>query len=172
MWEALYRRRNFNSNRSFFDVRDDLRTMRTSATDTAPIDEILKATKLILDYTDPLNTLLTKAYTNTNNVFWPDIIRIMHISDKVPKGNMPYQVDADGGIKRGDDGSLVYDSANEVKKPTEDAEEIADSLLETDRQLFLAKTNKTEDLAEMQAIQNQRICLAQLVSRLFGYKGS
>ena len=114
--------------------------------------------------------LLSEAYEMRYNTIAPDITVIMRISSQLPKGNMPYKVDANGAIERGEDGTLESYSTIELKEPTEDAKKIiTDSLLEADRLLFL---RKTENLNEMHAIQKQRTVLAQLVSRLFGYKGS
>ncbi len=144
--------------------------MLDSATNKAPIHVILNASGLILDYMKTLDSLLTKAYMNNSKLgIWPDIIEIMRISSNLPNGNMPYKVDANGALERGADGTPESNSTIELKEPTKDANSIIYSLLEADRLLFL---HKTENLDEMQAIQKQRTVLTQLVSRLFGYKGS
>jgi hypothetical protein len=150
------------------------------------VHQQIKAThdsvSMILEYVNNWSFLLTNAYIKYNNdgntkgahQISPDIIEIMRISAKTSKGSMPYKVDQIGAIERGEDESPVSNSAS--KEPTQDAKEFVDSLLEVDRTLFVQQTalgpwdtNDTQNIVRYR-IQNQRIGLAQLVNRLFGYK--
>jgi hypothetical protein len=171
MWQTF---NSLGESTSIYDVLDALQYKRDSAigNDKSHIELILKSTRTIWWYARYWFLLLSEAYEMRYNTIAPDITVIMRISSQLPKGNMPYKVDANGAIERREDGTLESYSTIELKEPTEDAKKIiTDSLLETDRLLFLL-LHKTKDLGEMQAIQKQRAGLAQLVNRLFGYKGS
>jgi hypothetical protein len=124
------------------------------------IGVIKEATGLIMKYAKDLAADLDTAYSHIgdeNKIKRPDVIRIMRLSEH--EGSMPYLIDpASGALARDSSAALVMYTDGMIDA---EAKEIADGLLEADWQLFINGVDP-----------GRRAVIAQLVARLFGYKGA
>ena len=125
------------------------------------IGVIQEAARLIMKYAKDLSEDLDTAYSylgdKNNEIKRPDVIRIMRLSDH--EGSMPYLIDpVSGALARDSSGALVMYTDGMIDT---EAKEIADGLLDVDWQLFINGVDPS-----------RRVVIAQLVARLFGYKGA
>jgi hypothetical protein len=148
-----------NSTSSFLEELHSMAKGAHGPTQTL-IGVIQEAAGLIMKYTKELSSVLDTAYSHIgdkNKIKRPDVIKIMRLSDH--EGSMPYLIDpVSGALARDSSGALVMYTDGMID---EEAKEIADGLLDVDRQLFINRADPS-----------RRAVIAQLVARLFGYKGA